>query len=39
MQFMIGYQLQQSGKLIEEILRSKEHIYEVYFAWGGHAER
>ena len=35
MQFMIGYQLQQSGKLIEEILRSKEHIYEVYFAWGG----
>lgn len=34
MQFMIGYQLQQSGKLIEEILRSKEHIHEVYFAWG-----
>lgn len=34
MRFMIGYQLQQDSKLIEEILRSKEHIYEVYFAWG-----
>lgn len=34
MKFTVGYQLQESGKLMEEILRNRERIYEVYFAWG-----
>ncbi len=34
MKYMIGYQLQESGSLIREILRHKEKVHEVYFAWG-----
>lgn len=34
MKYMVGYQLQQSGKLMAEILKYKQQIHEVYFAWG-----
>ncbi len=34
MKFMIGYQLQPSGALVDEILRYKERVHEVFFAWG-----
>ncbi|MBR4887520.1 MAG: hypothetical protein IKU17_00060, partial [Clostridia bacterium] len=37
MKFMIGYQLQESGALLQEILRRKEQVHEVYFAWGSMA--
>ncbi len=34
MKYMIGYQLQESGNLIREIIKNKEQVHEVYFAWG-----
>ncbi len=34
MRFTIGYQLQESGALLEEIIRHKEKVHEVYFSWG-----
>lgn len=34
MRYMIGYQLQESGRLLNEIVRNKEKVHEVYFAWG-----
>ena len=37
MRYMIGYQLQESGLLIEEILKNKDRVHEVYFAWGNMA--
>lgn len=33
MKYMIGYQLQESGKLIEEIQKHRAQVHEVYFAW------
>ena len=36
MRYMIGYQLQESGRLLNEIVRNKEKVHEVYFAWGNH---
>lgn len=33
MKYMIGYQLQESGKLLSEIIRYKDRVHEVYFAW------
>lgn len=33
MQYMIGYQLQESGKLLAEIVKYKDRVHEVYFAW------
>jgi len=33
MKYMVGYQLRISDDFIEEIIRYKEHIYEVYFSW------
>ena len=37
MKYMIGYQLQESGALMREILNRREQVYEVYFAWGSMA--
>lgn len=34
MRFIVGYQLQRNGKLIEKIIKERQHIYEVYFSWG-----
>ena len=34
MRYMVGYQLQESEALIQEIIRQKEKIHEIYFAWG-----
>lgn len=34
MKYMVGYQLQESGRLMEEVVKNKEYIHEVYFAWG-----
>lgn len=34
MKFTIGYQLREDGKLMEEILKHRDRVYEVYFAWG-----
>ena len=34
MRYMAGYRLQESGAFLRELLRLKEHIHEVYFAWG-----
>ncbi len=34
MKYMIGYQLQESGALNQEIIKNKNRIHEVYFAWG-----
>lgn len=37
MKYMIGYQLQESGALMAEILKHKDQIHEVYFSWGSMA--
>ena len=37
MQFMAGYQMRPTRDFLEEILRQKEHLYEVYFSWGNFA--
>ncbi len=34
MKYMIGYQLQESGALVQQILKFKEQVHEVYFSWG-----
>ena len=34
MKYTVGYQWQQSGAFIDEIIRNKESIYEVYFSYG-----
>lgn len=34
MKYMVGYQLMQDDSFIDEIIKYKEHIYEVYFSWG-----
>ncbi len=34
MKYMIGYQLQESGSLVREIIKYKDRVHEVYFAWG-----
>ncbi len=34
MQYTVGYQWQQNGALIDEILRQSSDIYEVYFSYG-----
>ncbi len=34
MRYMIGYQLQESGRLLNEIVRYRDRVHEVYFAWG-----
>ncbi len=34
MKFMPGYQIMQNDDFVDEIIKYKEHIYEVYFAWG-----
>lgn len=36
MQFSVGYQLRQDERLIQQMLRHKEQIYEVYFAFGNY---
>lgn len=37
MKYMVGYQWQESGLWMDEIIRQREHIHEVYFAWGSMA--
>lgn len=37
MKFSIGYQLTADTAFIDEIIRLKEHIHEVYFSWGSYA--
>lgn len=37
MKFMVGYQMRPSGDFLDEILRRKNQIYEVYFSWGSFA--
>ena len=34
MKYMPGYQITPDHEFVDEILRQKEHIHEVYFAWG-----
>ncbi len=34
MKFMPGYQIMQDDSFVDEIIKCKEYIYEVYFAWG-----
>ena len=34
MQYMIGYQLQESGALLQEIENHRDRVHEVYFSWG-----
>ena len=34
MQYMIGYQLQESGALLREIEQHRDRVHEVYFSWG-----
>ena len=34
MKYMVGYQFQQNGALISEILKNPDKIYEVYFSYG-----
>ncbi len=33
MRYMVGYQLQEDEALIRELIRQKDKIHEVYFAW------
>lgn len=37
MKYMVGYQLQEGSAWMDEIIRQREHIHEVYFAWGSMA--
>ena len=34
MNYMIGYQLQESGALLREIEQHRNQVHEVYFSWG-----
>ncbi len=34
MRFMPGYQIREDDAFVDEIIAQKEHIHEVYFAWG-----
>ena len=34
MKYMVGYQIMLDDNFIDQIIQYKEHIYEVYFAWG-----
>ncbi len=34
MKFMPGYQIMPDDAFVDEIIKNKEHIHEVYFAWG-----
>ena len=33
MKYMIGYQIRQDDGFVREIIKNKDHIYEVYFSW------
>ncbi|MGI5856843.1 MAG: hypothetical protein ACOX64_10325 [Candidatus Merdivicinus sp.] len=37
MKFMAGYQMRPSSDFLEELLRQKDRLYEVYFSWGSFA--
>lgn len=37
MKFMVGYQMRSGDDFLEEIIRQRENIHEVYFSWGGFA--
>lgn len=37
MKFSVGYQLRGSDSFLQEIVRQRRHIKEVYFSWGGYA--
>ncbi|MDP4134150.1 MAG: hypothetical protein Q8882_09075 [Bacillota bacterium] len=34
MKYMVGYQLLNDDAFTQNIIKNKEHIYEVYFSWG-----
>ncbi len=34
MKFMPGYQIREDNLFVDEIIAQREHIHEVYFAWG-----
>lgn len=33
MRYIIGYQLQENGRLLDQIVKYKDRVHEVYFAW------
>jgi len=37
MKFMAGYQMRPNDDFLDEIIRQKDRIYEVYFSWGSFA--
>ncbi len=37
MKFLVGYQLRQTSAFIEEVVRQRSHIREMYFSWGNYA--
>ncbi len=37
MKFLVGYQQMNSSELIDEVIKHKEKISELYFSWGGFA--
>lgn len=37
MKFLVGYQMRGDPFFVEEIVRAREHIREVYFSWGNYA--
>lgn len=37
MKFFVGYQMRSSSAFVDEILRQRDHIGEVYFSWGSYA--
>ncbi len=37
MKYMAGYQLQDSGVYLSELLKRKDQLHEIYFAWGAMA--
>ncbi len=37
MKFLVGYQMRETPSFVEEIVRQREHIREVYFSWGNYA--
>ncbi len=37
MKFLVGYQMRETSAFVDEIVRQREHIREVYFSWGNYA--
>ncbi len=37
MKYMVGYQIQKDSSFVDEIIKYKDSIYEVYFSWGDFA--